>query len=219
MITEVDERPEDTRPARRTMLIGRVLNRAVATAPWLWPLIRPGMRRFFDQNAQGWDERVGAGSPEHLAAFAAGLLKIDAPERALEIGTGTGVGALLIAREFPQARVRGVDISEEMVRRAKERVGLDPEGRVAFRVADASSLPYEDSSFDLVAELNMPPFFSEIGRVLRPGGFVLHASSWAESTPFWTPDAVLRRGFSRHGISEVASERPSGGSFWVGRKS
>src|SRR4029079_18423481 len=141
-----------------------------------------------------------AGSPEHLAPLAAALLDVEAPERALEVGTGTGAGALLIAREFPHARVRGVDISEPMIREAKRRIGLDPEGRVAFKVADASSLPYDDDSFDLVAELNMPPFFAEIARVLRPGGFVVHASSWGDATPFWTPDPVLRRGFGRHGI-------------------
>jgi SAM-dependent methyltransferase len=203
---------------RRNLRLGRALNRAVATAPWLWPVIRPAMRSFFDERADGWDERTKAGSPEHLAPLAAGLVKVETPERALEIGTGTGTGALLIAREFPRARVRGVDISEEMIRRAKKRVGLDPEGRVAFREADASSLPYEDESFDLVAELNMPPFFGEIARVLRPGGFVVHASSWGDATPFWTPDAVLRRRFARHGVSEVAAGGASAGTFWVGRK-
>jgi SAM-dependent methyltransferase len=202
----------------RNQRIGRALNRAVASAPWLWPVIRPAMRSFFDDLAEGWDERTHAGSPEHLAPLAAGLVKVAAPERALEIGTGTGTGALLIAREFPQARVRGVDISEEMVRRAKKRVGLDPEGRVAFRVADASSLPYDDDSFDLVAELNMPPFFAEIARVLRSGGFVVHASSWGDATPFWTPDAVLQRRFERHGVSQVFAGGASAGTFWVGRK-
>lgn len=196
-----------------------MLNSAVARAPWLWPAIRPAMRGFFDRRAAGWDERTGAGSYEHLAALAAGLLSVSPPpERALEIGTGTGTGALLIAREFPQARVRGVDIAEEMVRRAQQRIGLDPEGRVAFRVADASRLPYEEGSFDLVAELNMPPFFSEIARVLRPGGFVVHASSWGQATPFYTPDAVMRRRFARHGVSEVEAGSASGGTFWVGRK-
>jgi ubiquinone/menaquinone biosynthesis C-methylase UbiE len=205
--------------ARSRRVIGRGLNRLVAIAPWTWPLVRPGMRRFFDQLAEGWDERTGAGSAEHLAPLAAALLEVSpAPERALELGTGTGTGALLIAREFPRARVRGVDISEEMVRRAQRRVGLDPEGRVAFRVADASSLPYEDESFDLVAELNMPPFFAEIARLLRPGGHVVHASSWGSATPFWTPEAVLRRGFARQGIEEVASGGAARGTFWVGRK-
>ena len=80
------------------------------------------------------------------------------PERAVDIGTGTGAGALLVAREFPHARVRGVDLSEEMVRRAQARIGLDPDGRVAFKVADSSALPYDDGHFDLVTLLNMPPF-------------------------------------------------------------
>jgi SAM-dependent methyltransferase len=219
MIGSVDEPSNLSSPSSsRNQRIGRALNRAVASAPWLWPVIRPAMRSFFDDLAEGWDERTRAGSPEHLAPLAAGLVKVEAPERALEIGTGTGTGALLIAREFPRARVRGVDISEEMIRRAKKRFGLDPEGRVAYRVADASSLPYDDESFDLVAELNMPPFFAEIARVLRPGGFVVHASSWGDATPFWTPDAVLERRFGRHGVSEIFAGSASAGTFWVGRK-
>lgn len=220
MIASMTEQQSYSGPSsRRNLRIGRALNQIVARAPWLWPAVRAPMRRFFDQRAQGWDERTGAGSAEHLAPLAAALLEVSpAPERALEIGTGTGTGALLIAREFPRARVRGVDISEQMVRRARKRIGLDPEGRVAFRVADASSLPYDDASFDLVAELNMPPFFTEIGRLLRPGGYVVHASSWGPETPFWTPQAVLRRGFGRQGIEEVSSGGAARGSFWVGKK-
>ena len=93
-----------------------------------------------------WDERTGAPGADHLAPLAMAVTKIDRrPERALDIGTGTGVAALFVAREFPHASVRGVDVSEEMIRKAKAKVGLDPEGRVAFRVADASSLPFDDA--------------------------------------------------------------------------
>ncbi|MFN2611975.1 MAG: class I SAM-dependent methyltransferase [Solirubrobacterales bacterium] len=214
-----EKKPISGASSRRNLRLGRALNQIVTRAPWLWPVIRNPMRSFFDQRAQGWDERTAAGSPEHLAPLAAGLLEVSpAPERALEIGTGTGTGALLIAREFPRARVRGVDISEQMVHHARKRIGLDPEGRVAFRVADASSLPYQDESFDLVAELNMPPFFAEIARLLRPGGFLVHGSSWGAETPFWTPEEVLRRRFAKHGIEEVKSGGAARGSFWVGRK-
>ncbi|MGZ5326541.1 MAG: class I SAM-dependent methyltransferase [Solirubrobacterales bacterium] len=203
----------------KEMTIGRGLNRLVAAAPSLWPAVRPGMRRYFDQRAEGWDERTTAGSAGHLAPLAAALLHVTPePERALEIGTGTGTGALLIAREFPHSRVRGVDLSEPMIRRAKARIGLDPEARVAFRVADAAALPYDDDSFDLVAELNMPPFFAEIARVLRRGGFAVHGSSWGEATPFYTPEAVLRRRFGRRGVEQVASGGAAQGTFWVGRK-
>jgi ubiquinone/menaquinone biosynthesis C-methylase UbiE len=204
---------------RREQRIARALNNAVVRAPWLWPLLRGRMRTFFDERADGWDERTSAGSADHLAPLAAALLQVSpAPERALEIGTGTGTGALLIAREFPRARVRGIDLSEEMIRRAQGRVGLDPEGRVAFRVGDASELPWEEGSFDLVAELNMPPFFGEISRVLRGGGFVAHASSWGDETPFWTPREKLSAGFARVGIEEVAAGETAHGDWWVGKK-
>jgi ubiquinone/menaquinone biosynthesis C-methylase UbiE len=181
--------------------------------------VRGLMTRFFDRAAPGWDERTSAGSPEHLASLAAALLHVKpAPERALEVGTGTGEGALLLAREFPQASVRGVDVSEEMIDAAKAKVGLDPEGRIAFRVADAADLPYEEGSFDLVTHLNMPPFAGEVARVLRPGGHAVVASSWGPATPFYTPNRALDWAFAKYGIEPVTTGETGEGTFWVGRK-
>jgi SAM-dependent methyltransferase len=198
--------------------IGRALNGAIARAPWLWPVLRAPMRRYFDNLARGWDDRTGAGSSEYLAALAAGLLHVTpAPERALDLGTGTGEAALLVAREFPRASVRGVDVSEDMIDQAKAKVGLDPEGRIAFKVADAADLPWPDDSFDLVVQLNMPMFFAEVARVLRPGGSVVAAATWAEETPFFTPRAVIARGFSKRGIVEHATGGAGPGTYWVGR--
>jgi ubiquinone/menaquinone biosynthesis C-methylase UbiE len=204
----------------RIRLAGRALNATIARAPWLWAVVRPAMRAFFERSAMGWDERTRAGSVEHLAAFAAAAAKVEpAPERILDIGTGTGEAALFLAREFPRASVRGVDISEEMIRAARGKIGLDPDGRVAFRVADAAALPYGEESFDLVAQLNMPPFFAEIARVLRPGGHVLVAASWGDATPFYTPLAVLERGFRRHGVEPVSSGEAGTGTWFLARKS
>ena len=204
-------------PPTRTRITGRALNSLIARAPLSWPLLRGAMRRFWDRKALDWDRRVDRSSAGYLAPLGAGLLHVSEPERALELGTGLGDGALLLAREFPQARVRGVDLSGEMIRRATGRVGLDPEGRIAFRVADAASLPYDDDSFDLVAQLNMPPFFAEIARVLRPGGHAVVAASWGAGTPFYTPEAVLRRGFERRGLERVESGTAGRGSFFVAR--
>jgi demethylmenaquinone methyltransferase/2-methoxy-6-polyprenyl-1,4-benzoquinol methylase len=177
------------------------------------------MRRFFDREAPTWGDRVDRSSAEYLAPAAAALLHVRPdPERALDLGTGTGDLALLIAREFPHARVRGVDLSEAMIRRAQARTGLDPEGRVAFRHADAAALPYEDDSFDLVAQLNMPPFFAETARVLRPGGYAVIAASWGPATPFYTPEAVLRRGFERAGLEPVESGGAAEGTYYVARR-
>lgn len=177
------------------------------------------MTSYFDERAIGWDERTGAPGASHLAPLAVAVTKIDRrPERALDIGTGTGVAALFVAREFPLASIRGVDISEEMVHQAKAKVGLDPDARVAFRVADASALPYDDGHFDLVTQLNMPPFFTETARVLRHGGHAIVAASSGERTPFFTPDAVLERGFGRHGMVKVTSGAIGSGSYFVARK-
>jgi SAM-dependent methyltransferase len=207
------------RPPARIRIAGRALNATIARAPWLWPLLKRPLRSFFERAAPGWDERTGAGGVEHLAALAKASTHVAPdPERVLDLGTGTGEAALFLAREFPRASVRGVDISEAMVSAAQAKVGLDPEGRVAFRVADASALPYEADSFDLVVGLNMPPFFAEIARVLRIGGHAIVVSSWGAATPFYTPESVLDRGFGRHGINRVTAVDAADGSFWVGRK-
>ena len=210
-------RPADPFPPRHIQLFGRAMNAVVTHAPVLWPLFRRPIRNIFEGIAPEWDMRE-RDAAEYLAPLASALLHVrPEPERALDVGTGTGSGALLLAREFPHARVRGLDLSEAMIRRARTRVGLDPEGRVAFRVGDASKLPWDAASFDLVTQLNMPPFFAEIARVLRPGGHVVVAATRGSATPFYTPDSVLRRGFRRRGLEEVDAGTAGAGTYFVAR--
>lgn len=206
-------------PGRRIRLIGRALNALIARAPWLWPLLRAPMRRYFASLAEGWDERTSAGSVGHLGALSVAVARLESePERVLDVGTGTGEAALFLAREYPRASVRGIDLSAEMVGVAQAKVGLDPEGRIAFRVGDAAALPYGDDSFDLVVEVNMPPFFAEVARVLRPNGHVIAIASSGDRTPFYTPHAVLDRGFARVGITRVDDGESGGGTFWIGQR-
>jgi ubiquinone/menaquinone biosynthesis C-methylase UbiE len=205
-------------PSTQERVLGRTINDLVTRAPWLWPLLRRPVRRAFDARAHGWDQRARAGSPDYLTPLAKATLQVGRhPERVLDIGCGTGVGTLFLAREFPQARVRGIDISEEMVAEAQSKIGLDPEGRVAFKVADAAALPYEEESFDLVAQLNMPPFFAEVSRVLRPGGDVIVAASFGKGTPFYTPASVLERGFRKRGLETVEAGEAGIGTYYVAR--
>ena len=104
-------------------------------------------------------------SPPLTPLAAAALRVAPPPERVLEIECGDGDGALFLAREFPAARVRGVDRAEELVRAATARVGLDPEGRVAFKQGRPGALPYPDGFFDLVVQVDGRP---AVGRD-RPG--------------------------------------------------
>jgi ubiquinone/menaquinone biosynthesis C-methylase UbiE len=203
----------------RTRIIGRAINIVAVRLPWVWPLLRPAVRGFFDELAPRWDHREERDPVARLAPLAAAVLHVrPPPERALDAGTGTGEGALFLAREFPHARVRGVDISEPMIKEAQRKIGLDPEGRVAFRVADAADLPFDEGSFDLVTLMNMPPFLAEMARVLRPGGFVIVTASAGVGTPFYTSDAALERGFARRGVEPVAAGRAAAGTYWVGRR-
>ena len=198
--------------------MGRALNATITHAPWLWPVLRRPARSYFDRLADGWDDRTGAGSVNHLQTLATATTRISpAPERILDLGTGTGEAALFLAREFPRASVRGVDVSEEMIREAQGKIGLDADGRVAFRVADGSHLPYDDESFDLITLVNVPPFFAEIARVLRPGGHVIVTATSGAATPFYTPPAVLERGFRRRAIATVETGEAGSGTFFIGR--
>lgn len=112
-----------------------------------------------------------------LTRLATAVLDVPTPERALVCGCGEGEPVLFLAREFPSARVRGTDPSAERVRAASARVGLDPEGRVAFKLAAPRRLPFPDEFFDLVVIFEGRPAASEIARVMRPGARLILASS------------------------------------------
>jgi 23S rRNA (guanine745-N1)-methyltransferase len=112
-----------------------------------------------------------------LTRLARAVLDIPAPERALVCGCGDGEPVLFLAREFPSARVRGTDTSGERVRATSGRIGLDPEGRVAFKQAGARRLPFPDEFFDLVVVFEGRPAPREIARVMRPGGHLILACS------------------------------------------
>jgi len=112
-----------------------------------------------------------------LTRLATAVLDVPTPERALVCGCGEGEPVLFLAREFPSARIRGTDPSAERVRAASARVGLDPEGRVAFKHASSRRLPFPDQLFDLVVIFEGRPAPGEIARVMRPEGHLIVASS------------------------------------------
>jgi SAM-dependent methyltransferase len=163
------------------------------------------VRLFFDQLATGWDERVGAESEQRLAPIAAALAHLERePGRALDIGTGTGTGALFIASRHPSAEVVGIDISKPMIaeaRRKAERGG----STARFEVADIAT--FEASRpFDLVLMMNMPPFFEQVADLVAPGGYVVSIASRGPATPFYTAPETLDRGFARTGLRTVVAD-------------
>ncbi|MBN9622129.1 MAG: methyltransferase domain-containing protein, partial [Actinobacteria bacterium] len=139
-------------------------------------------------------------SPPPLTPLAAAVLHVGNPERVLQIACRDGDGALFLAREFPAARVRGIDADADLVHAAAARVGLDPEGRIAFKVGGPRKIPYPEDHFDLVAALDARPKPAELARVLRSGGHLIVAAT--EGTPYGSGPAAWRlaRGLRQRGF-------------------
>jgi len=152
-----------------------------------------------------------------LTPLAAAVLHVGSPERILQIECGEGAGALFLAREFPSARVRGVDRSPVAIKAATDRVGLDPEGRIAFKQGGRRSLPFPNDQFDLLAALDARPTAAEAARVLRPGGFLALAAGDRPEALAGIGGALYRRRLSRFGFEPIWAEAAGDGSFSVFR--
>lgn len=199
--------------------IARGLSVVVARAPFLWPLLRRPVQRFWERAAGRWDERIRPSSAEHLATLVAACNRVDgAPRTILELGTGTGAGALMLTERFPDAEVTAVDLAEAMIAEARRKTPPGAEARLRFAVADAAALPLADGAFDLVCQLNLPLYADEIVRVLAPGGHVIIASSRGPQTPYFTPDSVVRRKFERRGLEVLPGGQAAAGTYLLARK-
>lgn len=177
----------------------RLTTDVVVRRPSLWRVFRRLMRNQFDRIAPEWE---GIRRPDTLAPAEAALDRLpSAPRRALDVGTGTGAVARLLAARYPEAEIRGADLSERMIDEARR---LTDSPRVTYVVADATRLPFADGSFDLVTLSNMIPFFDEIARLVAPGGHVMFAYSAGAETPIYVPNDRLRAELSQRGFAEFA---------------
>lgn len=179
----------------------RLVTRVVVARPVLWRLFRGPIRRQFGSLAPSWDARIG---PEGLVPLGAALDRLaDPPHKILDLGTGTGKAARVVAKRFPFAEVVGVDLAPEMVQEAGRLLPPDLSGRVRFQVADGARLPFPDAAFDLVVLQNMIPFFEELARVTATGGRAIFAFSRGPQTPIWVPPEKLRGRLGEVGFANV----------------
>lgn len=102
------------------------------------------------------------------------------PRNILDIATGTGDVAIRMAQLWPQARVKGIDLSEGMLQVAEQK-RQSLEGalaeRLTFERADCLDLPEADNTYDLITVAYgvrnfaaLAKGYAEMLRVLRPGG-------------------------------------------------
>jgi ubiquinone/menaquinone biosynthesis C-methylase UbiE len=193
----------------------RVTTNQVVRRPALWRLFRPLMRAQFDRLAPIWDEMR---DPAAFKPLEVALATVDPPRRVLDIGTGTGSAAFVVARRYPNAEVLGVDLAGEMISEARRKTPLELADRVRFERVDAEQLPYPDESFDLVTLANMIPFFDELDRVLAPGGRLVFAFSGGPETPIYVPFETLREELGQRGFTDFAEFAAGRGNSLVARK-
>ena len=98
--------------------------------------------------------------------------------RIIDVGCGSGATNLVLAERFPHAEIVGIDLSDPLLKLAREATTRTSFGdRVAFEKADVQEIPYEDDSFDVVINTNMVHLvehplrmLDEIERILAPVG-------------------------------------------------
>jgi ubiquinone/menaquinone biosynthesis C-methylase UbiE len=193
----------------------RFVTNRIVERPRLWRLFRGPMKAMFDRIAPVWDRDR---DPAAFAPLEAALERVDPPTRALDLGTGTGTAAFMIAERFPDAEIVGVDLAPAMLAEARRKVPAEFEGRVRFEEADAEALPFPDEWFELVTLANMIPFFDELDRVVAPGGWLVFAWSGGAGTPIYVPSEVLTRELERRGYADFSELATGKGTAFVARK-
>lgn len=123
---------------------------------------------------QGANLGLGCGNPVAIVSLKDG-------ETVLDLGSGAGFDCFLAARAVgPKGRVIGVDMTPEMVEKARENARKGGYGNVEFRLGEIENLPTADGSVDAVISncvVNLSTAkeraFAEAYRVLKPGGRVM----------------------------------------------
>ena len=120
---------------------------------------------------QNADLGLGCGTPAEFADLHPGLTVLD-------LGSGAGIDVFLAAKEVgPAGHVIGVDMTKEMVVRARENKIKLGAGNTEFRLGEIENLPVESGTVDRIISncvINLVPdkraAFREMHRVLKPGG-------------------------------------------------
>lgn len=148
--------------------------------------------KFKEAQRQGWKhfaplEALTTPAAARLVKFAS----VRSGQKLLDIGCGTGVAAITAARSG--ACVCGVDLTRELLERARNNARL-ADVEIEFREGDVEALPFHDGAFDVVLSQFGHMFaprpdvaVAEMLRVLKPGGRIAFAT--------WPPELLIGSSF------------------------
>ncbi len=142
------------------------------------------VRQIYRQLAAGYD--VWGNLAESKARkLSLKLADIHDGDAVLEVAVGTGLTFAEILKLNPSGRNEGIDLTEEMLVRARKRADKTGAGNYTLKVGDAYNLEFPDDTFDvvlnnymfdLIPEEDFIRVLTEFKRVLKPGGKLVLAS-------------------------------------------
>jgi len=123
---------------------------------------------------EGANLGLGCGNPTAIASLEEG-------QTVLDLGSGAGLDCFLAARQVgPAGKVIGVDMTPQMVEKARDNATAGGYGNVEFRLGEIEALPVADATVDVIISncvLNLSPdrarVLAEAWRVLKPGGRIV----------------------------------------------
>jgi tRNA (cmo5U34)-methyltransferase len=151
----------------------------------------------FGEAARDYDRARRQLVPDFDLFYGAALQSVPFAEereiRVLDLGAGTGLLSARVAKKFPRSRVTLVDLSVEMLRVARRRLGGEP-GRFEFKTMDYARkpLPGRQGGYDLVVSAlsihhlthgDKQELFGKVRRSLAVGGYFVNADQIAGDTP------------------------------------
>jgi ubiquinone/menaquinone biosynthesis C-methylase UbiE len=143
------------------------------------------VRQQYDSLAPIYDQRWNW-YVNHTLSFLKTWVNLSVSERVLDIACGTGEFECMVLSENPVQQMVGVDISEEMLAIAQQKLH---NSNVSFQFGSASALPFSAQSFDVIVSASAFHYFddpnaalAEVKRVLKPDGKVV-ILDWCKD--FW----------------------------------
>jgi SAM-dependent methyltransferase len=143
---------------------------------------------------EGSNLGLGCGNPIALASLKSG-------EVVLDLGSGAGFDCFLAADKVgSKGKVIGIDMTPEMIEKARENAKKAGIGNVEFKLGEIENLPVSDSTIDIIISncvINLSPdkdkVFNEAFRVLKPGGRIM------------VSDIVLKRELPQHIKDDISA--------------